>query len=250
MPLTTVDVSRLAAELELGSSELVSIVGGGGKTTTLFGLGRSLGPRVVMTTTTKMGVDRTDGHPVLVNPSDPQLRAALDRHDRVLVWRQLGGHRADGIDPADCDRWHRDAVADHVLVEADGSRRRPFKAPYPYEPVVPAATTMLVACIGVDALDRPIGQVCHRPDAVVAIADGSLDDPLTPERAARVLLSDEGSRRGLPPGARYAVLVHRVGQRDRAAAHRLIEALDGAVPVIAVEPVGPRPMTGRHSAIG
>ena len=233
-PVITVD--ELADRLDLGAHELVSIVGGGGKTTTLFALGAALGPRVVLTTTTKMGSERTEGHPVVLDPTDDELRAALDEHGRVLVWQHRGDHRADGVTAAECDRWFGRYVADHLVVEADGSRRRPFKAPYPYEPVVPAATTLLLACIGVDALDAPIAEGCHRPDAVVAIVGGDENEPLTPERAARVLLSDEGSRRGLPAEARFAVLMHRVERHHRPLVERLAAELGDAARLLAVAP--------------
>ena len=156
MTTSTIAIDRLATALDLSTREHVSIVGGGGKTTTLFALADALDPPVVMTTTTKMGSDRTTSHAVVLDPTDDELRAALARHRRVLVWKHRGDHRADGVSPLDCDRWFETHVADHVVVEADGSRRRPFKAPYPYEPVVPETTTLLLACIGARAFGRPI----------------------------------------------------------------------------------------------
>jgi molybdenum cofactor cytidylyltransferase len=238
--IPTIPAGELVDALELGPRELVSIVGGGGKTTTLFALAAALGPPVVMTTTTKMGSDRTEGYPVVLDPTDTQLRAALDEHERVLVWKHRGDHRADGVSPEDCDRWYQDGIADHVVVEADGSRRRPFKAPYPYEPVVPHATSMLLACIGVEALDRPIIDGCHRPDAVVAIVGGSDRDLLTPDKAARVLLSDDGSQRGLPSGARFAVLVHQVDEHHHRVVQQLVAELGDEVMLIAVAPTNGR----------
>ena len=52
--------------------------------------------------------------------------------------------------PQECDAWFEHV--DHVIIEADGSRRRPFKAPADYEPVVPSTTTTMVSVIGADAL--------------------------------------------------------------------------------------------------
>lgn len=44
---------------------------------------------------------------------------------------------------------------DFVLVEADGSRRLPVKAPAVYEPVIPPGTDLVVGVIGLDALAVP-----------------------------------------------------------------------------------------------
>ena len=66
-------LDELASALRLGSHELVSLVGGGGKTTGLFALGDQLGGTVVLTTTTKMGRVRTDGNHVMFDPDDGEL---------------------------------------------------------------------------------------------------------------------------------------------------------------------------------
>lgn len=236
LPLTP--IGDLASALQLSDHELVSIVGGGGKTTTLFALGAQLAGRVVLTTTTKMGSERDEGVPVLVGTSDAELAAHLDHHPSVLVWSDRSGHRAEGVSPTDCDRWFTSGIADHVVVEADGSRRKPFKAPYAYEPVIAEQTTMLVACIGAQALGQPIAKSCHRSDAVIDIVGGSIDDPLTPAAAAQVLLSDAGSRKGLPPRAEFAVLIHQVDDDRAEAAGQLVRAVGNDVPVFCVARLG------------
>lgn len=219
----------------------MSIVGGGGKTTTLFALGTQLSGRVVLTTTTKMGSERDEGVPVLIAPSDDDLDRHFTNSSRALVWSDRSGHRAEGVSPTDCDRWFRTGLADHVVIEADGSRRKPFKAPYDYEPVIASQTTTLIACIGAHALGQPIIDSCHRADAVVDIVGGTTEDPLTPESAAQVLLDPAGSRKGLPQGAGYAVLIHRVDADDdrveRGLVERLVSAIGSDVPVFCIATV-------------
>ncbi|NIW29012.1 MAG: putative selenium-dependent hydroxylase accessory protein YqeC [Actinobacteria bacterium] len=187
-----------------------------------------------MTTTTKMGRDRTGGYPVLFAPTDDELRTAVATHGAVLAWKADAAHKALGVEPETCDRWFD--LVDHVVVEADGSRRHPFKAPRPYEPVVPAATTVLVACVGADALGRVIADQCQRPLRVAAVAGCSPYQRLTPGRLSRVLLSDRGSRKDCPDGARFAVLVNQVGERERPFVDELAECVGSAVPVVAVAP--------------
>ncbi|MEM8923406.1 MAG: selenium cofactor biosynthesis protein YqeC [Actinomycetota bacterium] len=123
-------VDQLAAAIGLGDRELVSLVGGGGKTTALFALGRQLPKPVVLTTTTKMGRSRTGGHEPLFDPDDASLATALADRGSALVWRAEAAERAEGVDPERCDRWFNTGW--NVVVEADGSRRMPFKAPADY----------------------------------------------------------------------------------------------------------------------
>lgn len=237
MTAASIALDDLAATLALGPHEMVSLVGGGGKTTTLFALGRQLAGTVVLTTTTKMGRDRTDGRTVLFDPSDHELGAALAQHRVVLVWRATDEHKAHGVDAASCDRWFD--AADHVVVEADGSRQHPLTAPGPFEPVVPPRSTKVVACVGSAALGRVIADACHRPLRVAAAADCSPADRLTPDRLARLLRSDRGLRKGVPPESSYTVVVANVTDADRPFVDGLAAALDGETEVIAVAAQGP-----------
>ena len=129
-------------------------------------------------------------------------------------------------------------LADHVVVEADGARQRPFKAPAEHEPVVPQRSTFVLAIMGADALGRVIWDQCHRPMRVAAVAGCEPFERLTPERAAKVLAHPDGGRKSVPADARFAVVVNRV-DADNAyvagALHELAEHLArDAIPVVAV----------------
>ena len=226
----------LGEALDLGPTALVSFIGGGGKTTALFALGRHRPGRTVITTTTKMGVERTGGRPVVLGAADAELARALDDHDCVIAWDRIDDHRAVGVAPEVCDRWA--TFVDTVAVEADGSRRKPFKAPREYEPVVPSASTHVVACVGIAALGVPVVDGCQRPDRVAALAGCGEDDVLTPERLARVLLSPAGSRKDVPADASFAVLLNRVTSTDGGIVDELSGRLtEAGVPLIAVADV-------------
>lgn len=211
---------------------MVSLVGGGGKTTALFALGGQLGGTVVLTTTTKMSRERTEGHHLLFDPDDAEVVGALARHGSVLVWGGDANHKALGVAPESCDRWFE--VADHVVVEADGSRQRPFTAPNPFEPVVPSLTTLLVACVGAGAFGRVIADRCHRPMRVAALAECSPYQRLTPERLATVLSSERGGRKACPESARFVVLVNQVGTSDRDFVDELADMVGDRASIVAV----------------
>lgn len=216
-------IDQLAEVLKLGPHELISLVGGGGKTTALFALGRQLEGTVVLTTTTKMHSGHADDYPVFLGPSDGELADALEANGTVLVWRDIDRGKARGVQPELCDRWF--GLADYVLVEADGARRKPLTAPGPLEPVIPESTTLLVACVGADAFGRVIADQCHRPMRVAALAGCSPYQRLTPERLAKVLLSERGLQKGRPSAARFAIVLTKIGEADVSFAEELVEII-------------------------
>lgn len=223
MTVTTYTYDELADQLGLGNHELISLVGGGGKSSTLRALGRSLAGKVVLSTTTKMGSDQHDNHHVYIGLSDLEVSQSLAEHRTVMCWANTEGSKAFGIPPEVADRWW--TLTDHLVVEADGARRRPFKAPAWYEPVLPSSTTLLCSVIGADALDRVIEDQCHRPMLVAAVAGCSPYERLTPARAARVIGDDNGARKNKPEAARFAVLVTKVAPENEALVEELIAEL-------------------------
>jgi len=230
---------ELPEALGLTDREIVSFVGGGGKTTGLFALAATRSGPTVVTTTTKMGRDRTGGLPVLIDPSDAEVAAAAEKGS-IIVWGEAGEHRSTGVTVDACARYLD--LVDTVVVEADGSRRRPFKAPLDYEPVIPPATTTLVACCGMAALETPIREGCHRPERVAAIVGADVEDLLTPDRLVQVLLSTEGSTKNRPFSARFAVVLNRVRPEHAdlvAEIRERIRAVDGSIPIVALDELTP-----------
>ncbi|MCP3987548.1 MAG: putative selenium-dependent hydroxylase accessory protein YqeC [Actinomycetia bacterium] len=224
-PLVVLPVDALGPALDLGPHEHVAVVGGGGKTTLAHALVRYLsanpsGRRCVLTTTTKMGCDQDSGLPVLIAPDDVTI-AAIDRP--TVVWGAIDEPVALGVDPNTCDRWF--GHLDHLVVEADGARRRPFKAPADHEPVVGSTATLAVSVIGVDALGVVIDDGCHRPHLVAELGGCRTHDVLTPQRAARVLLAPKGNRRAVPPEARFVVVVTKVSPDREDIAQELAAAV-------------------------
>lgn len=209
---------NLAARLKLRPDEVVSFVGGGGKTMSIFRLGRELmqqHQKVIITTTTRMGAWQTDGHPVLmVNCWPPtswlsRLQAQLAFHPVVIVVRERQDHKFIGIDPEVISSFC--SLVDIILVEADGARSRSLKAPAAYEPVWPPATTLAVAVVGVDAVGVPFNAtVVHRPEQVAAITGLSEGEPITPHAVASCILHADGVFARIPSRARRCVLINKV----------------------------------------
>ena len=219
---------RAALALD-GVSGLVAIVGGGGKSSLMFALADALPGRVVMTTTTRIFASQMELADEVVALSDPgweaRLEAAGSHASNLLVVGHVEGDRAVGVPPELPAQWLSRAAVDWVVIEADGSRMLPVKAPAEHEPVVPVEADLLVAVAGIDALDHSIADIAHRPGRVAAVAGLALTDHLTPEALARVLAAPEGGLKNLPAGARAALLLNKVETpAQREAARRVAQA--------------------------
>ena len=78
--------------------------------------------------------------------------------------------------------------ADVSLIEADGARCLPFKAPKPWEPVIPEETTDIVLVMGMDAEGKRISRICYNPEGVADALGVSLETCLTKEMMINVYM--------------------------------------------------------------
>ncbi|MCH2432487.1 MAG: putative selenium-dependent hydroxylase accessory protein YqeC [Acidimicrobiales bacterium] len=230
--LTPLSPPEAALALDVHVGEVVALVGGGGKTSLMFALGCHHGAGTVLTTTTRMDSRWTGDATVLLRPTPDQLAEALGKADPVLVWDRIDGDKAVGVGPSVPATWS--PHADRVIVEADGSRGMPAKAPGPHEPVLPDDATTVVAVMGADSLDRVIEDRCHRPLRVAAVVGCSPYERLNPERAASLLLHPDGSRRGVGESQRFTVAITKVGLTNRTLVDHLVSELRDRSPTTGI----------------
>lgn len=160
---------------------VTSVIGSGGKTSLLAALARELPGTVVLTTTTH--ILPFAGVPLVTSADANNVRAALAGSRVVCVGSQA---EKDGkLAAPELGMVVLAELADHVLVEADGSRRLPLKAHAPWEPVIPACSERTVLVLGASGLDRPVREAVHRPERFCELAGCAPDDPATPELVAR-----------------------------------------------------------------
>ena len=222
--------------LRIRPKDVIALVGGGGKTTTMFRLADELaaaGGRVVTTMTTKIFVGQMERAPArLVLEGEgallAQLPQALADHGHVLV---AGGtiveqDKVQGVPSALLDRIAAHPAVDAVIVEADGSRRLPFKAPADHEPVIPSSTTLVMPIVGLDILGRPLtAEHVHRPEQVAALTGAELGDPVTPAMIAAVLAHPAGGGKDVPAQARLVPFLNKAEDEAGLAAAREIARL-------------------------
>ena len=166
---------------------VTALIGGGGKTTLMYTLAEELRQRGAVVVTTSTHIQRSEQYPVLTAADAAAVAAALAEHGTVCV----AGETAEGKLCAPALSFETlAALADFVLVEADGSKRLPLKAHAPHEPVIPANARQTVYVVGADGFGRPIRQVCHRPERYAALCGAAEDDTVTPALEAKVLRAE------------------------------------------------------------
>lgn len=179
----------------------------------MFRLARELaaqGASVLVSTTTKMAAHEAKQADCHVRSAD-EVQHAFSRSRHVLLTGETAEGKLLGVRGEVLCALQPQAT--HILVEADGSRGLPFKAPGPHEPVIPACATMLVPVVGVDAVGLPVTEpFVHRPECIQALHPGPV---VTPETIAAVLSHALGGRKHAPPAARIVPLVNKVDNDER-----------------------------------
>lgn len=209
-----------ALALPTQGRHVISLVGGGGKTTLLHylaGCYAAQGMRTAVMTTTRMGC------PPAYCETLAACRACWARGDYAACGRRLpnGKFRAPQEDVLAALLQE----ADIVLIEADGAHRRPLKFPAENEPVILKETDVVIAVAGLDALGRPAGEVCHRmPEAEKLLGCGE-DHIITPEDMAAALLSPQGGRKGAEGRIYIAALNKCDDDALRCAGRRILSLL-------------------------
>jgi len=208
----------LAEALGVERGDLVSLVGGGGKTTLMYRLARelrALGLRAAAATTTKIRDPGRDGGLRLVRSASCEGlgRALSEVEPEVLpvAGRNLvSGGKVAGIPPEWCDRLLGEGLLDALVVEADGAAMKPVKAPEEWEPVVPQGTTVFVAVVGLSCLGRPaVPEEVFRLERFCSVTGTAPGELLAPQTLKRLLRSPEGLLKGARPGARTIAFLNQ-----------------------------------------
>jgi molybdenum cofactor cytidylyltransferase len=206
----------LGKALRAETVQAIAFVGAGGKTTAMFQLARELAPALV-TTTTHLGnwqVSQADRHAVWA-ADDPlpeieptlgsgitlvtgPLDAASDRYTGLV-----GGQLAKLSEMAG---YH----ALPLLIEADGARQRPLKAPAEHEPAIPEFVDLVVVVAGLSCLGEHLDSTnAHRPEVFARLAGMSVGEPISPKEVVRVLTHPQGGLKEIPPAARRVALLNQ-----------------------------------------
>lgn len=225
----------LVESLGIQQGEMISLIGAGGKTTTMFHLARELhhrGGKVLVTTTTKIFKPNKPHVERLFLVQDPEAltSACRDIPRPVII---AAGYGVDddgkllGLPAAWLDQVERGRLFDAILVEADGAASRLLKVPSEMEPVVPTLSQLVVWVMAIKVLGQPLDtSTVHRAERAVALLGAQLGTILTQEHIVRLLAHPEGCLRGIPAASRKVALInHADGVEEIEAAKKMASAL-------------------------
>jgi len=175
---------QITQALPLTKGMSLCFVGGGGKTSMIFALATELagqGFSVLITTTTAI-FHPDHGSKPNAQPSNKlvigdikELCKYPPKAGQIVVAAKSHDPKTDklkGYTPGALARVRKNLSFDFILIEADGSKRLPIKAPAAHEPVIPGWTDMVIGCIGLDCLGNPMDdRTVHRPEHFSAVTN-------------------------------------------------------------------------------
>lgn len=256
-------VFGLAGAGALSLPATIAFVGAGGKTSAMFSLAEAMAfrpgapCRVIVTTTTHIRDPRSEGvrrrkifGRVLFVPNFAQSQAqppaqtgddvAATIRQKAHTWPAALGdgqfplvlasgrlaeeNRLCGIHPGRAEELER--RCDLLLVEADGSRGLPVKAPAWHEPVIPPNAALVVGVIGLDCLGKELGpNVAHRPEIFGPLVGCAPGQKIEPRHLNLLVRSPQGLFKGCPSSCRRVVLLNKADTVPAEAVAPLLELL-------------------------
>lgn len=193
----------------------VAIVGAGGKTTAMFSLARQLDGPAWVTTTTHLGTDQpafADRHFVLQSAADVRPDLWLQQKVTLLTGPKTKEDRLRSPAPELMEMIQLSAGREGVslLLEGDGSRSIPLKAPGEHEPVIPEWVTCVLVVVGMSALGKPLSeQTVFRAGGYSELTGLREGEMITIESLKEMLLHPLGGLKNIPPSAMKAVLFNQ-----------------------------------------
>lgn len=212
---STIHFMLLSKALRVSRNPCIAFVGAGGKTTAMFQLARELirnYPAAVVTAATHLGawqIPLADHHFIVRSPDD---LAHIEIRDITLITGTIDSDRTNPIAEDVLSRLHAEAKERGIplLIEADGSRRKPLKAPAEHEPAIPEFAETVVVVAGLSALGQPLDEDhVHRSGLFARLSGLQMNDIITTDALARVLTHPQGGLKNIPPASRRTVILNQ-----------------------------------------
>jgi molybdenum cofactor cytidylyltransferase len=241
---------QLDHAFRISNTACVALSGSGGKTTALFQLARSLsgteGRPIIVSATTHLHVNQiklADSHWIGQKPEDfSRLKDSL--RGVMLISGPLDGDRTKGLNNPTI-HWLHEFCNRHslpLLIEADGSRQRPLKAPGEHvsptaggEPPIPDFVETVVVVAGLSGLGQPLtGEFVHRPEVFARLSGLAMGETISADALLRVLIHPAGGMKNIPAQARRLVLLNQADTpelqaQSKALAGKLLAAYDSVI---------------------
>lgn len=221
---------NLKTALGLRATSRVAFVGAGGKTTAIFRIAREFTSPVIVTATSHLELFQTKwaDHHFLIDgssdtPNDPNHEiTGVTLFTGPKSERSVSGLEDDPLRNI-CSLADKKCIP--LLIEADGSRRHPLKAPAVHEPPIPNFVDTVVVVAGLSALGKPCSsEWIHRPEIYTQLSGLQQGEPISLESITTVLKHPLGGLKNIPPGTRKIVLLNQADTPELCIKASIMEA--------------------------
>jgi len=212
----------------------ISIVGAGGKSS-LFSLiaGELIknNEKTILTTTAHMFLWQlssflkkgilidTDNEQVMEN----NIKQYFDniRQEKIAI---LVCNRSVDINDIKCsgpkikylDKWWEKKLARYILVEADGAKGKPIKAPDTHEPPVPKNTTDIIGVIGIESIGLTLSEESvFRSHIFSSLTGLNYGEKVNLESVVKLINHPKGLFKNAPTGSKKYLFINKVNCKKR-----------------------------------
>jgi probable selenium-dependent hydroxylase accessory protein YqeC len=212
-----------AIDVQLQERKVISLVGGGGKTSIMYRLAQELksnGGRVLVTTTTHIYYPDKSFYDQFFWWEDVK-KTPIERSDlgqasiTVIGSRMIDDKKMKGIEEECVKELYDSGIFDAILIEADGAKGKPIKAPAEHEPVIPECTSVLIGVIGIDCYGKKIDPLwVHRPEILTEVTGRALGDIIDDEVIEKLVLSGDGLFKNCPKKAEKVLFINKAEKKE------------------------------------
>lgn len=162
---------NLIENLKINENDVITITGGGGKTSLMMRLGKELSQKRmnhVLTTTAKICISDLRGAQSIICENINDIIDVLKKdaqQEWIIGKEKVTDQKISGFAEEELIIL-KNAIKPLVIInEGDGSKRKPYKFYGDYEPMIPQITTKLIHVIGAEVLYKKIDdQTFHRSE--------------------------------------------------------------------------------------
>ena len=201
-----------ALDIDLNKDKVITVVGAGGKTSTIFELGNelsNLNKKTNITTTTHMKLYKD----FLLIDEDfniENLKKILQKNNLIKIGKKESDYKVKSLDEDTLKRCID--ISDFLLIEGDGSKRLPLKAPKDNEPVIIQETDLVIGLIGFDSLDKKIEETCHRPELVSKLLHKNIKENINIFDLVEIIKNKNGLKKNV--NCKYKVIINKVDKLE------------------------------------
>lgn len=206
---------KLSKALRLSKTSQVAFVGAGGKTSALSNLAQELPKPLVVSTTTHMGTWQTgfaDQHIIIQADTDWGTIETKLSHGITLLTQNSVGDRFKGLNNDQINKVHEICKFQQcpLLIECDGSRQLPLKAPGRNEPQIPKFVDTVVIVAGLTGLGNIVDEeMVYNSDQFSRLADLPLGEFISNDALETFLIHKGGGIKNIPLHAKRILILNQ-----------------------------------------